>query len=399
MRGNLIALAPGDQFACIQHRLIRRGGGPGNRAALHLRLAGPGPQACPPAIAQRWRQLIRACPLLMARWQGGWLRRGWRLGKDVAGEAAVQWHWQGGEQPTFSLEWDHRLCDVRAALALLRALGDDQALAALAASDHRQRAPAALPVSAAQRGSLARGLPALMKPFHGGHWQPRRCPGAGLQPLQRAQIIVDEAAEAPIRAAQRAATGRFGEGPWQLAALARALYRVAGARGRLILPMAVDLRTREEAAACINGHGFCFASLDAAAAEADVASAAQTAQAAQKAWVAAGGVERILAGLSFAAPLPFTLIRGELGFGRPGLGASAVCGLSGRNELPALLAGFPVLGVDHAVLPPPAPGLALLIHRDPRGLVIDCLATAAVAPHCPPGRLLAELRSALAGEA
>lgn len=391
---------PGDVFAQITHRMIVRDGGPGNWAALRVLLSSGTIEA--DSVWRRWHALTAGCPLLRSQWFHGLRGCGWRLPGLLQGDQhlrppmAVALQCQAdGQGHELILRWDHRVADVRAALQVLQALADDQSLSAMLDADHTQRSIPSLPATARERSVLARSLPALMKPFRGGHWQPRRCPGAALYPLSSAQAIISGADWQALQQRQRQVSGRFGESAFYLAAVARALYRAAGARGRLIFPLAVDLRGPDQRWSLINGHGFMFCTVDAALAHHDMAAASAAIAQGQKRWLEAEGARAILAGIGFAPWVPWPLVRQELGFRGPGLGASAICGWSGLNALPTQLAGCSPVGVDHQVVPMAAPGLAILMHRDLRGWVADVHASAAVEPACPPQRVAEALRHGL----
>jgi hypothetical protein len=124
----------------------------------------------------------------------------------------------------------------------------------------------------------------------------------------------------------------------------------------------------------------------------DLAGAARSIHDQQRAWLAANGCERMGAGLGFFGFLPHALVQAELGFGGPGVHASCFTASTGKGPLAGNWFGATITGIDHAVVPTGCPGLAVLFHHDPRGLVIDVVAAGRVVNVMPPAVVAERIR-------
>jgi hypothetical protein len=404
-----LPLSASDAFHLIIDRQIRRDGGPGNLGQLLLRSDRP-LQA--EALAAAWRALGAQVPLLAARIGGGLRGPRWRvprrallelrrspLGLDALGHdelrapASALMRLAVSDHPGAAgavLTWDHRLCDARGAQGVLAAL---PRLAAGGRLDEAWARPAyrraaELPSSAALRGRLAQAAIRLLAPLH----RDRLLRPAGLGRNAAAPVHVhhrvlttEESTLADARA--RAAVGRLSETPFLLAAVAAALEDLDRRGGDLLFPIAADLRKPGETALFANRHGFLMLPLAAGAARDDLGAAARALKAAHREWLAADGITKLLAAISW---FPFAggwFPRYQLGCGRPGLAASCLAANTGRSLLSGEWFGATVLGTDHVVVPPGHPGVAVLFHRDARGLGLDVVVTGALARRLPPQRL------------
>jgi hypothetical protein len=301
-------------------------------------------------------------------------------------------------EPGLVLTWNHRLCDARGAMGVIAALSEISADGSPRErwwrSDYRAAGP--LPTSAAARGQLARGTLALLDPLCRGPWlRPAVDSSRGKNPaapIRRYGMILDAEVTARFDARQRAATGRFGETPFVLAAVAAALEAAYGIGADLLFPLAVDTRAEHadgERRLLSNCHGFMLLRLAAGLASRDLGEAGRALKEGHRRWLAADGFTKMSASLSWFPLLGYRLARAELGFHRAGIAASCLVANTGRTLVPERLFGAGVLGVDHAASLPGTPGLGVLVHRDRRGLGLDVIATGAVARRLPPERFAA----------
>lgn len=398
----VLAPGAGDAFAEISHRLIRRAGGRGNHGRLVVALDAP-PDAGLAAAA--WRRLVGRWRPLAGRLAGGLRGARWQLprapraalrlgapgpvgaGVDAAAGVPARLSVDGAR---LVMDWDHRLCDARGAMAIVAAL-DAPPEEPWWQPGYREIA--GLPTTAAERGRQARAAIELLAPLRARTlWRP---PGGGPQlrgePTHH-HISLGPESESLIAARARAAAGRFAETPFLLAALAAALEAVGGVGGDLLFPLAVDLRPARQRRALTNGHGFAFLICPAGLASRDLAAAAGELKTGFAAWTRAGGERRLLCSLGYFPRLPLAVARHELGNRRAGIAASCLVANTGPSGVPGQLLGRRVLGVDHAVSVPANPGLAVLFSRDARGPGMDLVAAPRVARRLPP----AELASAVA---
>ena len=160
----------------------------------------------------------------------------------------------------------------------------------------------------------------------------------------------------------------------------------------MVFPLAVDERAPGSSRCLANAHGFLFLSVDADLARRDLAAAARHLRDAHRAWVAAEGNRKLLAALSWLPLVGSRMARFQLGFGKPGLHASACVANTGMTMLGETWFGARVRGVDHTIAVPGHPGVAVLFHRDARGLGFDTMLTGALARRLPPEILAERIR-------
>ena len=438
-----LPLSGADYFHHLVHRLIVRRGGPGNCGQVRLVMATP-PDAA--AVATAWRcvgaRLWTVGGTYRAGLRGAWFRvrgpaqltvdhgpcltemadRHWRAGLPDDG-ARARLGIAIGSEPGLVLTWDHRLCDARGAMALLAAMPGfaTEAVAADGAEDivagspeirgrirwrswlPRAREHAELPASLGERGTLARAaLPHLGQRGRGDIWRPPGSVGNIASPLVHTGMVLGPEVTALATARQRATSGRLGETAFLIAGLAAALDDVRadspGESGDFLFPLAIDARA---GAAGVNldidgllenRHGFVFLRLPAGLARADLAQAAKVVTAGLRAWLADGAERKLAAALSFFPWVGERLAGAELGGGCPGVAASCLVANTGMTAVPASSFGAAVVGVDHRVAVPAVPGLAVLFHRDARGLAWDVIAAGQVARALPPAALAARIR-------
>ena len=217
-----------------------------------------------------------------------------------------------------------------------------------------------MPADAAGRGRSARAVVTVLRPLRKrGMLRATGGLGNAAVPLRQARIALGEADTARCDARQRAATGRFSENPFLLACVAAALETCCGVSGDLLFPFAADQRQLPD-------------------------EAGRALKAAHRTWVGSGATGKLLSAISW---FPWTggwFARFQLGFGRSGLAASCLVSNAGRTLLPERWFGGEVQGVDHAVALPGNPGLAVLFHRDGRGLGFDVLVAGRLGERLPP---------------
>lgn len=393
-----------DVFHRIVDDLVRRSGGPGNLGQLRLHLDG---EVDVPALAAAWREAGRRAPVLAATCVDGW--RGARFdlrtvpdlvletsATDIATIAGadlrsglskgnlVRLH-LGSDGAV--LTWHHALCDARGAQGLLRDLGTGLREAWWEPSYRQDRD---LPTTAAGRGRDARGAVDLLRPLRS---RPilrlARTNGNAAVPLRQVTTCLG-AETAAVDGRIRSIVGRFGETAFCLAAVAAALAEHGD--GLVVFPLAVDERAPGTTRCLANAHGFLFLSVDADLARRDLAAAARHLRDAHKAWIAAEGNRKLLAALSWLPLAGSRMARFQLGFGRPGLHASACVANTGATILGETWFGAQVRGVDHTIALPGNPGVAVLFHRDARGLGFDTIVTGALSRRLPPEALAARVR-------
>ncbi|GDY12134.1 hypothetical protein LBMAG53_10120 [Planctomycetota bacterium] len=426
---------PGDVFAAILDRIIREDGGCGNVGVLVVHLAQEPDQAGLDRAGLDRAGLDRGlCALGRAAWPLAAIAvpglRGLRLRlrgplalrSESAGDlgladpaAARRYLLEHGPGPNgfrvvvcdqaVVVAWNHLACDARGALAVLEALPTlDRTRWSEPWWHAGYRDQPGLPAGLAVRGRLASTLMPLLKPHRLVRlWKPLHQPsprGASRPPspanraraLSASTLALGRDATAAAQSRVRATVGRMGESAFLFAALAAALESSQPGGGDLLLPLALDLRPPGERRMLANCHGYAFVRVPAGLASQDLAAAARTIQEQQRAWLAAQGCERMGAGLGFFGFLPQVAVQAELGFGGPGVHASCFTASTGKSALSGRWFGASITGIDHAVVPTGCPGLAVLFHHDPRGLVIDVVAADRVSASIPPADLAERIR-------
>lgn len=393
-------LSASDAFHHVVDGVIRRSGGPGNLGQLRIHLDSGYDRV---AIAVAWAALGRELRLARApvrRWCFQVPRSAVLAAVDdirslaAAGQADLRAGLASDEHLRLRLAadgvvvtWRHTVADARGIQGLLAALphGVREPW-----RDPGYRADAELPPTAALRGQAARGAVALLKPLRlrpllrlagmrGNHGAPLVCVHLA---LGAATTTVDERV--------RASVGRFGETAFLLAAVAGALAERGD--GQIVFPLAADTRRPGESRLLANAHSFLFLAVDAGLARSDLSATARHLRDAHKAWIAADGSTKLLASLSWLPLLGERIARYQLGFGRPGLLASACVANSGRALLGETWFGASVRGIDHVAAVPGHPGLAVLFHRDGRGLCVDVVVAGRLARRCPAAHLAERIR-------
>lgn len=412
-----IRLSPSDAFHWLLDGTIRRGGGPGNIAQLRLRLARPVVERA--ALADAWRQLGERAWMLAARPRINALRAYWSVrgparlavafadqagldalalaelarGIDVAAGEHVRLACAGAvAEPGIVLTWNHRLFDARAAMALIAALPGggriDDAWWTPGYRDAMAQKPAA------QRGREARRSLDFVKPLRRVTVLTPLAYAAPAAPLLwHGECLGDATAACDARVRQ--AAGRFGETPFLLACVAAALEDAFGPRGDCVFPLAVDARAPGQARRLANTHGFLLLRCPSGLASSDLGLAARHLRDEHRRWLAGEGMVALDAALSWTTVIGQRLASSELGGGKSGVTASCLVANTGRSDLPGMLFGAELLGVDHAAAVPGRPGLAVLFHRDRRGLGFAVVATAAVARRESPADFARRLRHQL----
>jgi len=412
-------LSPSDTFHDLVDAMIRRGGGPGNVGQLRLRCT-PGTAIDTAALDAAWRAAgQRLWPLgatvSRALFGARWVARGpVRLALETAAgglDALASAHLRSGldgalmrlavatgDQPGAVLTWSHRLCDARGAMGLVAALADPAALAGedWRAVDYRQAVE--LPSGAADRGRLARGCIDLLHDHR--QPDPLRLGGPGLAPaapIAVHHLALGAADTARCDARQRAATGRLSETPFLVAAVAAAIERVAGDQRSdgVLIPLAVDQRPPGEARMLANCHSFLFLGLTSGLATLDLGAAARQLKDGQRRWLAADGAGKMTAALSWFGLFGERFGQAQLGFMRAGLAASCLVANTGRTLVPERWFGATIAGVDHATTVPGQPGVAVLFHRDSRGLGFDVIVVGRVLRRLDPAHFAALVREQL----
>lgn len=401
-----------DVFHHLVDATIRRNGGPGSLGQVILRCQ---PDPDPVAIARGLARLAADARPLGARCRWSWRGVRWQLlgpaplsvesGPDLEALAGEHLHRPLAEGCGLRLglgpggvvlTWDHRLLDARGAIGLLTALPGLAAGGRLGecwwAADYRELPE--LPAPTAHRGRLARNLLPLLRPTRlATLWRPRH--GGAAAPLVIHDLRLDAGETALLDSRIRQVAGRFGETAFLLAALAGALESLGGARGDFLFPLAVDARPAGDPRRLANCHGFTMLLLAAGRATTDFPRAVAELKAAQRAWLAADGLRAMTSSLTFFPLLGQRLARAQLGNFRAGLSATCLIANTAQSRLPDTWFGSAVLGLDHRVSLPHAPGLAVLFNRDLRGAGATIIATGPVATDLPPAALGVALRQQL----
>lgn len=393
-------LSASDAFHHVVDGVIRRSGGPGNLGQLRIHLD-PGYDRA--AIAATWAALgqqLRIARAPVRRWcfqvprQGALAAVSDERPLAAAGLTDLRTGLAGDEHLRLRLAtdgvvvtWRHTVADARGIQGLLMALPQGGREPWQQAG---YRADADLPPTAALRGQAARGAVALLKPLR---LRPLLRP-AGLRgnhgaPLACVHLALG-AATATVDERVRASVGRFGETAFLLAAVAGALAELGD--GQIVFPLAADTRRPGETRLLANAHSFLFLAVDAGLARSDLSATARHLRDAHKAWIAADGSTKLLASLSWLPLLGERIARYQLGFGRPGLLASACVANSGRSLLGDTWFGTTVRGIDHVATVPGHPGVAVLFHRDVRGLCVDVVIAGRLAQRCPAEQLAERIR-------
>ncbi|MBA2481378.1 MAG: hypothetical protein H0V44_12010 [Planctomycetes bacterium] len=404
-----VRLSGADYFHHLLHRINQDHGGSGNCGQLRLRLERP--LADPRGLEAAWHAAGQQAWTLGATYRSSLRGPYWRVRgpadlrldiSDATTDALGDAHLRAGlsdvgsrmrlayaaaTQPGVVLTWDHRLSDARGVIALLDALPRLAAGGRLGdrwwSPGHRE--PAGQPATLAARGVHARGSVEHIR----GHrlvrlWRPGVPADNPAAPLRRASMVMDPAR---VESRQRAATGRLSETPFLLAAVAAALEDIGGIGGDLLFPLAVDGRPRTGGAMLANQHSFLFLRVPEGLATRDLVLAARHLKDAHRQWVAADVTTKMSAALSFFPIVGERLARAELGNRGGGLAASCLVANTGAIALPETWFGSRVAGVDLVASVPGRPGLAVLFHRDRRGLVCDVIAAGAVPRLIPPEKL------------
>lgn len=393
-----VRLSASDAFHHVVDGIIRRSGGPGNLAQLRIHL-GPGLDHA--ALRAAWDAFGRQARIARAP-----VRR-WRfvlpqtsrlaLHQDArplatVGQAELRAGLAADEHLRLCLTadgavltWRHTLADARGIQSVLMALESPTTW-----HDRAPRSDAEMPPRAALRGKAAREVVPLLKPLRLlPLLRPAGVRGNRSAPLSCAHVALGVETER-VDERIRATVGRFGETAFVLAAVAGALAEHAD--GQLVFPLAADSRRPQERRLLANAHGFLFLAVDAELARRDLAATARHLRDAHKAWLAAQGTTKLLASLSWLPMLGERIARYQLGFGKPGLLASACVANSGRTLLGDTWFNATVRGIDHVAAVPGHPGVAVLFHRDARGLCIDVVIAGALAKRLTPGHLAARIR-------
>jgi hypothetical protein len=182
------------------------------------------------------------------------------------------------------------------------------------------------------------------------------------------------------------------ETPYLLACVAAALETHRGIDGDLLMPLTVDLRETGDKRLLANCHGYCFLRVPAGMATRDLKETAMHLKQAHRDWLAADGLIKLSASMSWFGHLPTRLARAQLGNHRAGVWASCVVANAGATPLSATWFGAPVIGVDHAACIPGTPGIGVLFRRDARGLGFDTITTGRVSAAFPAQRFAEQLR-------
>lgn len=409
------ALGPADIFADLLDGIIRHEGGSGNIGQLRVRLAAPITDLA--GLTRAWRALGREAWTLKASFhrgiRGSFLhtRGPAELSLELASQvdvAAAQHlaHGTGAVAMRLALAndgvvltWDHRLCDARGAAGVLAALPAIATGARLGepwwTPDYRWLP--GVPRAARLRGPLAQqAMPLLIPHRLVDLWRPlkpsHRSPANPASPVTCSTITLGAEGTAAYQARQRQATGRMAETPFLLACVAAALEATRGIDGDILMPLTVDLREGGDQRLLANCHGYCFLRVPAGLASKDLVAAANHLKQAHREWVAADGLIKLSASMSWFGHLPRRLARAQLGNHRAGVWASCVVANAGASPLSETWFGAPVIGVDHAACIPGTPGIGVLFHRDRRGLGFTTLATGRVIEAIPPSRFAELLR-------
>jgi hypothetical protein len=406
---------PADIFADLLDRIIRHEGGSGNLGQLRVRLAGPITDIA--GLQRSWQQFGQR------NWTvGAQIRRGLRgiqlltrgpanlqIELVTSADAAAQQHLvQGTDQALMRLAvandgvvltWDHRLCDARGAGGVLALLPE---IAAGKNTNERwwdsaYRWPPGVPRAARVRGPMAQQAMPLLIPHRLVHlWRPltknKQSPANPASSLSVHATALGLEATAIYQTRQRQASGRLAETPYLLACVAATLEAHRGIDGDILMPLTVDLRETGDKRLLANCHGYCFLRVPAGLATMNLKAAATHLKQAHRDWLAADGLIKLSASMSWFGHLPTRLARAQLGNHRAGVWASCVVANAGATTLGASWFGASVLGVDHAACIPGTPGIGVLFRRDARGLGFDTITTGRVSSQFPAQQFAERLR-------
>jgi hypothetical protein len=408
------ALGPADIFADLLDGIIRHEGGSGNIGQLRVHLDGAVDAV---GLTRAWTALGHEAWTLGARFRRG--LRGATLHTTgpvtlevehaTSVDAIAATHLAQGTGGTVVrlalvpngvvLTWDHRLCDARGAAGILAALPrltNGQRLGEPWWTTDYRWVPG-VPRAARVRGPMAQQAMPLLIPHRLVQlWRPlakqRRSPANPAAPITTHTTTLGILGTADYASRQRKATGRMAETPFLLACVAAALEAARGVDGDVLMPLTVDLREGGEKRLLANCHGYCFLRVPAGLATKDLVAAANHLKQAHKEWVAADGLVKLSASMSWFGHLPRRLARAQLGNHHAGVWASCVVANAGATPLGESWFGARVLGVDHAACIPGSPGIGVLFHRDARGLGFSTLAAGRVIDAIPPQRFADLLR-------
>lgn len=410
------ALGPADIFADLLDGIIRHEGGSGNVGQLRVHLDG---KVDAEALARAWRALGHEAWTLGARFRRG--LRGAALhtagpielelehAHDADVNVVAAQHLREGTGNTamrlalvdggLVLTWDHRLCDARGAAGVLAALprmAEGKHLGEPWWTPDYRWVPG-VPRAARVRGPMAQQAMPLLIPHRLVQlWRPlpkqKRSPANPATPVAHCTTTLGLYGTTDYASRQRKATGRMAETPFLLACVAAALEAARGVDGDILMPLTVDLREGGEKRLLANCHGYCFLRVPAGLATKDLVAAANHLKQAHREWVAADGLVKLSASMSWFGHLPRRLARAQLGNHHAGVWASCVVANAGATPLGESWFGARVLGVDHAACIPGTPGIGVLFHRDARGLGFSTLATGRVIGAIPPKRFADLLR-------
>ena len=417
-------LSASDVFHRVVDQLVRRDGGAGNIGQLRLRLRLPLGDAAVADLARAWTAAGAEAWILGARTGAGLRGAFWRVGgparlrletPGAALGAVADAHLTSGldatrgelvrlgyaddlDDPGVVLTWNHQCADARGMQGLLAALPRLARGERLGQRwwEGAYRRDAEVPSDPATRGRSARAVVDMLRPLR--KRTMLRATGAqrnAALPLRCARVALGDVDTTLCDARQRAATGRFSENPFLLACVAAALEATCGVGGDLLFPFAVDQRQLPDERLLANCHGFLMLGLAAGLATSDLGEAGRALKLAQRTWVGNGSTVKLLSAISW---FPWTggwFPRFQLGFARSGLAASCLVSNAGRTLLPERWFGGEVQGVDHAVALPGNPGLAVLFHRDARGLGYDVVVSGRLGERLPPERFAQALRHQL----
>jgi len=393
-------LSASDVFHRVVDCIVRRDGGSGNLGQLRLRLRLPLADRAVDDLARAWAAAGQEAWILGASSGAGlrgafWRMRGparLRCERSIASLTALaDGHLAGGldaargdlvrlgyasdlHDPGVVLTWNHQLADARGMQSLLATLPRLAHGARLGQRwwEGAYRSDAEVPADPAARGRSARAAVDVLRPLRKrGMLRATGAQRNAALPLRLASIALGDEDTARCDARQRAATGRFSELPFLLAGVAAALESICGVGGDLLFPVAVDQRQLPDERLLANHHGFLMLGLAGGLATADLGEAGRALKSAHRTWVGTGATAKLLSAISWFPWTGSWFARYQLGFGRSGLAASCLVSNAGRTLLPERWFGGEVQGVDHAVALPGNPGLAVLFHRDARGLGFD----------------------------
>ena len=400
-----LRLSASDVFHHLVHGMIRRQGGRGNYGQFRIRL-GPGLDV--QALIQAWTQASQRMWPLRAR-VVGW---NWAIPTDsralpvarsnqLLDAAAMQDLRQGlgvREQARLTIAsdgvlvtWRHALMDARGMQILLSQLAGGVREPWWQAN---YRGHPEIPARAAERGRAAQATIPLLRPDRlAPLLRPAGMRGNAAAPIHTHSMVLGAHTE-HVDARIRSTVGRFGETAFLLAAVAAALAEQSpeNSTGNVLFPLAADCRKPHETRSLANAHGFVFLSVPGELARRDLRAAAVHLRDAHKAWIGANGTRALMSSISWMPLLGTRLARNQIGFGHAGLHASACVANAGRSLLTGPWFGAAIQGIDHTATVPGHPGVAVLFHRDDRGLAWDTVITGRLARRLPPAVLAERIR-------